>query len=50
MAVTPKTLCLVVALLLFVVAALSAYLTPTTSKFNLVAAGLAFMALSFLVP
>jgi len=50
MAVTAKTLCLIVALLLFIVAAFAASLGPNAGRVNLVGAGLAFLTLSFLVP
>lgn len=48
MAVGAKLLCLVIATVLFVVAAVWA--PPNPPKFNLLAAGLAFLSLSFLVP
>jgi hypothetical protein len=50
MALTAKTLCLVVALLLFVVAAFASYFGPGAGRFNLLGAGLAFLTVSFLVP
>ena len=49
MNVTARLLCLLVALILFVVGALWSP-PPTPRPFNLVSAGLAFLTLSFLVP
>jgi hypothetical protein len=45
---TPRLLCLVIAAILFAVAAL--WSPPTTSRFSLVPAGLTFFALAFLFP
>jgi len=50
MSLTARTLCLIVALALFIVAALAGYLSPSPSRVNLLGAGLAFLVLSFLVP
>ena len=48
MNVTARFLCLIVALILFVAGAL--WVPPAGRPFNLVAAGLAFLTLSFMVP
>ena len=48
MAMTPRMLCLILALLCFAVAAFAGYLGPGISRFNLVAAGLGFTALALL--
>ncbi len=48
MAITPRMLCLILAVLCFAVAAFGAYLAPGVTRFNLVAAGLGFTALALL--
>ena len=48
MALTIRTFCLAIAVVLFVAAAL--YVPPSPPRFNLVAAGLTFLALSMLFP
>jgi hypothetical protein len=48
MNITPRTLCLAIAAVVFAVAALWQPASPP--KLNLVAAGLTFLALAFLLP
>ena len=48
MSITPRLLCLLIATIVFAVAAL--WTPPAPPRLNLVAAGLTFLALAFLVP